>query len=658
VCVTVVSSRQTIVQSQLDRISSESMADCGATGTVLDRTVRAFIAPGSHVGTTSSGSHHVVRAAQQAAASLVGHGVMSSVSTLQPSSPMPESCPEYLELGRDFRMMSQVSQTVDRPFVNVPFVHHAPVQVGRPSLQQQYMPPVQMAADPYRHHQLLLQQQQQQMMIMAQQQQFHQMMQMQAAISQQQQQPRTATEIEKQPLSVSGHSGIVSPVNFEDLAAAWAEANNGADTADEIRYVSDAASREEGIVNPVSIEELASAWADAQAEYEELERASGALSAEEAAELVEQSTNLWSGSTIEDENTLISLTGQSVSGANSIMPYKFRNQALESENIPALRGEQDTGRQGPGPRDDGQDWVSEGLRQFGEGNISAAIRAFEMELQHHDPDNATAWSMLGQCHAENDMDRDAIACLEQAVDRDPYAPTALLALGVSYVNELNHARAIKTLRGWVQNNPALAGLELGEDLYGSEVSMPGGSEQEFDEVQRLLLRALDYVKSNSISDSDQTMSNVHEALGVVYNVSRDFDAAAESFRRALQYRPEDYQLWNKLGATLANGNRSDEAVPAYHRALLFRPRYARAWLNMAIAHSNLHQYDEAARCYLQTLTLNPSAVHCWSYLRIALSCSERWDLIPFAAAQDLEAFAQHYDFDLSLRAGGPTRLDP
>ena len=161
---------------------------------------------------------------------------------------------------------------------------------------------------------------------------------------------------------------------------------------------------------------------------------------------------------------------------------------------------------------------------------------------------------------------------------------------------------------------------------------------EMRDVERLLLRALEYDRT------DDAAADVYEALGVVYNVSRDYDAAVDAFRRAIDVRPRDYQLRNKLGATLANGNRSDEALPLYKVALSLKPKYARGWLNMAISHSNLHNYSEAARCYLQTLSLNPEARHVWSYLRIALTCDEKWDLLPLAASQNLSAFKEHFDF--------------
>ena len=35
-------------------------------------------------------------------------------------------------------------------------------------------------------------------------------------------------------------------------------------------------------------------------------------------------------------------------------------------------------------------------------------------------------------------------------------------------------------------------------------------------------------------------------LGVLYNVSHDYDAAAAAFHKALAARPNDYSLWNKV----------------------------------------------------------------------------------------------------------------
>lgn len=139
---------------------------------------------------------------------------------------------------------------------------------------------------------------------------------------------------------------------------------------------------------------------------------------------------------------------------------------------------------------------------------------------------------------------------------------------------------------------------------------------------------------------------------------------------APQIQPNDYSLWNKLGATLANSSRSGEALSAYQKALDLKPNYMRAWTNLGISYSNLGKYIEAAKYYLQVcyprscrehrpctstcrlislrlpttsaaalqaLELNPSAVDVWSYLKTAVLCAGRTDLMPSLSNSDLRA---------------------
>ena len=49
---------------------------------------------------------------------------------------------------------------------------------------------------------------------------------------------------------------------------------------------------------------------------------------------------------------------------------------------------------------------------------------------------------------------------------------------------------------------------------------------------------------------DSTDPDAEVVLGVLYNVSRDYDSAAEAFRRALEARPNDHSLWNKVDTVL------------------------------------------------------------------------------------------------------------
>lgn len=108
-------------------------------------------------------------------------------------------------------------------------------------------------------------------------------------------------------------------------------------------------------------------------------------------------------------------------------------------------------------------------------------------------------------------------------------------------------------------------------------------------------------------------ADVQNGLGVLLNLNNENDKAVDCFKVALQIRPkvnnyifinllpiyvifelhyilQDARLWNRLGATLANGGRCEEAIEAYHNALLLCPGFVRARYNLGITCIHLDTY--------------------------------------------------------------------
>ncbi|KAJ6293543.1 hypothetical protein OIU78_025494 [Salix suchowensis] len=266
--------------------------------------------------------------------------------------------------------------------------------------------------------------------------------------------------------------------------------------------------------------------------------------------------------------------------------------------------------------------LKEGQELFRKGLLSESVLALEAEVLKN-PDNAEGWRLLGIAHAENDDDQQAIAAMMRAHEADPTNLEVLLALGVSHTNELEQAAALKYLYGWLRHHPkygTLANPELSDSLYYADVA-----------------RLFNEAAEMSPEDAD-----VHVVLGVLYNLSREYDKAIASFQRALKLKPQDYSLWNKLGATQANSVQSAEAILAYQQALDLKPNYVRAWANMGISYANQGMYEDSIRYYVRALAMNPKADNAWQYLRISLSCASRNDLFEACDSRNLDVLQKEF----------------
>merc|ERR1719253_1550795 len=227
--------------------------------------------------------------------------------------------------------------------------------------------------------------------------------------------------------------------------------------------------------------------------------------------------------------------------------------------------------QSPNPYLDDPNPLQTAQRLLAEGKDHDALLALEAEVQKR-PDSSEGWRLLGETHASLDDDPQAIMCLKQGHEADPYNLDSLLALGVSLTNEVEHHRALGMLRTWIENH----------EEYGALIDGP--PPKALMDLQGHVVDLFERAVQQNPLDAD-----THVALAVVQHIRHNYDAAVSLFKQAAAIAPGKFTVWNKLGATLANSGKPQAALKAYHQALQIKPNYTRAWSNLAIAHMQLQE---------------------------------------------------------------------
>lgn len=327
------------------------------------------------------------------------------------------------------------------------------------------------------------------------------------------------------------------------------------------------------------------------------------------------------------------------------------------------------------------DPLAEGLRLLSSGgSLTDATLAFEAatvkpqtggsggeqdEVDRERRARSEAWRRLGEAQAMNERETQAIRALEEAVRVDEGNLEAYMALAISYINEGYDTAAHTTLRRYINRAYPHLRTDLPGPLQGANDPLEPTSAYNpwatLNEVTSLFLGAARENASRGMVDPE-----VQVGLGVLFYADASYTKAEDCFRSALEVRPNDFLLWNRLGATLANGGKPELAIEAYSKALELRPTFTRAIYNFSVSCLNLGAHHEAAEHLLSALALQQrqelpdtpdgtaarpllaqaqESHSLWSTLRRIFLAMNRMDLAGKAhVGSDLNGFKGEFDF--------------
>lgn len=278
--------------------------------------------------------------------------------------------------------------------------------------------------------------------------------------------------------------------------------------------------------------------------------------------------------------------------------------------------------------------------------IVESVLELEAAVQR-DMNNASAWLALGVKQQENERERKALQALQHAIELDPSHLPAWLALAVSFTNDGNRLETYNAIHEWVSRNDRYMASVLQFRAQNPEKLNASITERSAHLTQCLIAMA----RSDTNGEID---ADIQIALAVLLNANEDYAKAQDCFRTALAMRPEDWLLYNRVGATMANSGQAEEAVQYYYRALELNPGYIRARFNLGISCINLKRYAEAGQHILDALVLQDNdglrdsgglnekrgvtSAALWDSLKTTCLHMQRVDLATLCDRQDLEAF--------------------
>ena len=163
----------------------------------------------------------------------------------------------------------------------------------------------------------------------------------------------------------------------------------------------------------------------------------------------------------------------------------------------------------------------------------------------------------------------------------------------------------------------------------------------------------------ALSESSQMLERFPNSV-ILYNIAgasnaalMQFDAAIESYKKALRIQPDYADAYYNMGVALNDKGDPEAAIESYKQALRIQPDYADAYNNMGVALNDKGDPEAAIESYKQALRIKPDFAEGHSNLGAAFQLLNQ---VEQAVASYEKAISLKKDFNTAISGLGKVLL--
>ncbi len=239
-------------------------------------------------------------------------------------------------------------------------------------------------------------------------------------------------------------------------------------------------------------------------------------------------------------------------------------------------------------------WNVRGLALMALAEPLEALAAFERACAL-DGDSVWHWYNRGDALAALNRQADAVSALERALALAPDHAESWAKLGQSLRTLERHADAFAAYDRALTVRPTYAWAWHGRGLALQSLGRREEALASFERAQQ---------------EDGTVIWYTHSQVDLLLEMGRKADALRVA-EMAVQAMPGSAPAWARLGQVQRRLNRFDAAVNSYERAVDINSHYGWAWNGLGLAHTALNHADQSAAAFAEAVRYNPDDVWFW-----------------------------------------------